>query len=360
MLGIYVHFPFCRVHCSYCAFAVSTDLSLQEGYVEALLREIDGRAGGRVDSIYFGGGTPSRTDRAHLAAVSDRIQERFEVAENAEFSLEANPEDISLEAIDFWRSIGVNRLSVGVQSFHDSELLPLGRVHGADRAREAIGDAVRSGIRTSIDLILGLPLQTRDSFRDSLDEAIAGGVGHVSLYMLDLEEGTSLHRQVSVGRASLPDDEVVADVYLIAVDRLAAAGFEQYEISNFARAGEESRHNLRYWRRGEYHGFGAGAHSFIDGRRFANARDVRQYIEKSQPDFAEVLNEIDVKRETIFLRLRQVAGIDYDEVARLCGQEGIEWMEHGVSEGWLRRSGSRVAFTPSGFLLSNELISQLF
>ena len=360
MVGIYVHFPFCRVHCSYCAFAVSTDLSLQERYVDALLREIDGWAGGRVDSIYFGGGTPSRTDRAHLAAVSARIQERFEVAENAEFSLEANPEDISAEAIDFWRSLGVNRLSVGVQSFHDAELLPLGRVHGADRARAAIGEAVRSGIRASVDLILGLPLQTRGSFRDSLDEAIAADVGHVSLYMLDLEEGTSLQRQVSTGRTSLPDDEVVAELYLIAVDRLAVAGFEQYEISNFARAGEECRHNLRYWRRGEYHGFGAGAHSFIDGRRFANARDVRKYIEQSQPEFAEVLNEIDVRRETIFLRLRQVAGINYEEVAQLCGQEGIEWMENGVSEGWLRRSGSRVAFTPSGFLLSTELISQLF
>jgi oxygen-independent coproporphyrinogen III oxidase len=360
MLGIYVHFPFCRVHCSYCAFAVSTDLGLQEPYIQALLREIEGRAGGAVESIYFGGGTPSRTDRANLAAVSARIRERFEVAENAEFSLEANPEDISADAIDFWRSIGANRLSIGIQSFHDSELLPIGRVHGAQRARDAIGVAVRSGMRTSVDLILGLPLQTRESFRHSLDEAIGAGAGHVSLYMLDLEEGTALQRQVSDGRTSLPEDECVAELYLLAVDRLGAGGFEQYEISNFARPGEECRHNLRYWRRGEYHGFGAGAHSFIGGRRFANARDVRQYIEQSEPDFAEVLNEIDVKRETIFLRLRQVAGIDYEEVARLCGQEGIEWMEHGVSEGWLRRRGSCVGFTPSGFLLSNELISQLF
>src|SRR5205807_1285490 len=151
--------------------------------------------------------------------------------------------------------------------------------------------------------ILGLPQQTDDSFRKTLDEAIATGIGHISLYMLDLEEGTSLQRQVSAGRASLPDDDVVAELYLLAIDTLDGAGFQQYEISNFARPGEECRHNLRYWRRGEYHGFGAGAHSFIDGRRFANARDVDQYIAQSQPDFAEVLNEIDVKRETIFLRL---------------------------------------------------------
>jgi oxygen-independent coproporphyrinogen-3 oxidase len=145
-----------------------------------------------------------------------------------------------------------------------------------------------------------------------------------------------------------------------AVEQLARAGFAQYEISNFARPGQECRHNLHYWRRDEYHGFGAGAHSFLGGRRFANARDVREYIEDASPQFAEVLSDADVRRETIFLRLRQVAGLDYDDIARLCGQEGMEWIDDGVSEGWLRREGSRVAFTPSGFLLSNEFISRLF
>jgi len=361
MLGIYVHFPFCRVQCSYCAVAVSTDLTLQERYIAALLGEIDRRAGSDdVDTIYFGGGTPSRTERGYLAAVADRIRARFAVTEEAEFSMEANPEDITPEAIAFWRSIGVNRLSIGVQSFRDAELLPLGRVHGAQRARDAVAVTAASGMRTSIDLILGLPHQTQESFQASMGEAIASGVGHISLYMLDLEEGSALQQQVTGGRVSLPDDEWTADMYLGAVEQFARAGFAQYEISNFARPGQECRHNLHYWRRDEYHGFGAGAHSFLSGRRFANARDVRRYIEDATPQFAEVLSDADVRRETIFLRLRQVAGIDCDDITRLCGQEGMEWIDHGVSEGWLQREGSRVAFTASGFLLSNEFISRLF
>ena len=247
----------------------------------------------------------------------------------------------------------MNRISIGVQSFHDAELRPLGRVHGPQRARDAIRDAVASGARTSLDLILGLPYQTAESFRVTLDTAIAGGAGHVSLYMLDLEEGTTLKQQVESGRVILPDDELVASLYAEAVERLNAAGLHQYEISNF---GDPCRHNLRYWRREEYLGFGAGAHSFLGNRRFANSRNVEAW----EPDFAETLSDAEVRRETIFLGLRQTAGIDYDDVARLCGAGGMEWMERGLSAGWLRRAGARVAFTSAGFLLSNDYISQLF
>jgi oxygen-independent coproporphyrinogen-3 oxidase len=160
---------------------------------------------------------------------------------------------------------------------------------------------------------------------------------------------------------SLPDDDLVASLYIEAIERFAAAGLEQYEISNFAKPGQECRHNLRYWRREEYFGFGIGAHSFAADRRFANTRDIHRYIDGThEPDFAEVLGEGEVRRETIFLGLRQAGGIHYDDVVRLCGNGGIEWMERGLSDGWLRRVGARVAFTPSGFLLSNEYISQLF
>jgi len=160
----------------------------------------------------------------------------------------------------------------------------------------------------------------------------------------------------------LPDEEVVAEVYVDAIERLARAGFRQYEISNFARLGEECRHNLRYWTRGEYLGFGLGAHSFIGGERFANTRDIHRYIAISPKaiDFVERLGDLDVRRETIFLRLRQTAGIDYGELERLCGQEATEWIDRGLRDGWLEQRGARVAFTPSGFLFSNEFISQLF
>jgi oxygen-independent coproporphyrinogen-3 oxidase len=361
-LGLYIHLPFCRVHCTYCPFAVSTDIGLQDRYTDALIAEVDARASReRVDSIFFGGGTPSRTSRENLIRIVARLRERFAIDDDAEFSLEANPEDVTDDAVAFWRTLGVNRLSIGVQSFHDDELRPLGRVHGRAQALEAIRIAADSGIRTSLDLILGLPRQTAASFKETLEIAIATGAGHISLYMLDLEEGTKLAQQVEGGRVSLPDDDLVASLYTQAIERFGEAGLTQYEISNFARPGEECRHNLRYWRREEYLGFGIGAHSFAGDRRFANTRDIHRYIDGAhEPDFAEVLGDGEVRRETIFLGLRQAAGIHYDDVVRLCGEEGITWMERGLIDGWLRRVGNRVAFTPSGFLLSNEYISQLF
>jgi oxygen-independent coproporphyrinogen-3 oxidase len=362
MLGVYVHFPFCRVHCSYCAFAVSTNDALQERYFDALSREIALRAGGEdVDTLYFGGGTPSRTSPQHVTRITKELRDRFRIAPDVEFSIEANPEDVTSDALSFWQSLGINRVSIGVQSFHDGELRPLGRVHGGDLARDAVQQAAASGIRTSLDLILGLPQQTAESFRETLDVAVALGVGHISIYMLDMEEGSVLTRQVTRGAVSLPDDDLVANLYLEAVERLAAAGFAQYEISNFARAGEQSRHNLHYWRREEYFAFGLGAHSFLDGRRFANVRDIESYIATpGAHEMDETLGVNEEKRERIFLRLRQPAGLDYEEVVRLCGPEGVEWIEQGVSAGWLRREGERVAFTPQGFLLSTDLISQLF
>jgi oxygen-independent coproporphyrinogen-3 oxidase len=362
LLGLYIHLPFCRVHCTYCPFAVSTDIRLQDQYTDALLAEIDARSNReRIDSIFLGGGTPSRTSRENLTRIVAHLRERFDIEDGAEFSIEANPEDVTADAVDFWRSLGMNRISIGVQSFHDDELRPLGRVHGRAQALEAVRIAVASGVRTSLDLILGLPRQTAASFEQTLETAINTGAGHVSLYMLDLEEGTALARQVEDERVTLPDDDLVADLYTIAIERFAKAGLAQYEISNFARAGEECRHNLRYWRREQYLGFGIGAHSFLADRRFANTRDIHRYIAgQREPEFTEVLGEGEVRRETIFLRLRQAEGIDYEDVVRLCGKEGITWMDRGLSDGWLRRVGNRVAFTPSGFLLSNDYISQLF
>lgn len=355
--GLYLHLPFCHTHCSYCPFVVSTHIGLQDRYTDALLAELDARAGGEVETIFFGGGTPSRTSLANLTRIVTRIGERFEVAGDAELSLEANPEDITPASVEAWRALGVNRLSIGVQSFHDAELRPIGRVHGREGAIDAVRAAVASGVRTSLDLILGLPHQTAASFRETLGIATGLGAGHVSLYMLDLEEGTALLRQVEQGRVALPDDELVAELYAEAVERLSAAGLEQYEVSNF---GDVCRHNLRYWRREEYLGFGAGAHSFAGGRRFANTRDVGAYIDGAREDFSETLGEAEARRETLFLRLRQSAGINYDDVVQLCGAGGEEWIERGLSDGWLRREGARVAFTPAGFLLSNEYISQLF
>ena len=386
-LGVYVHLPFCSAPCTYCAFAISTDLGREGAYVDALVREIaalgprpsalgeheTAKGGGvlrvappdpaiEVDSIYLGGGTPSRTSVGNLQRIVGAIRARYDIASDAEFSMEANPEDVNADSIAAWRDLGVNRLSIGVQSFNDAELEPLGRVHRSRDAQDAIALAVRSGVRTNLDLILGLPGQTRASFDATLRTAIDLGAGHVSLYMLDIEEKSPLALQLHRGRVTIPDDGETADAYVDAIARLEDAGLRQYEISNFAREGEECRHNIRYWTRGDYRGYGMGAHSFIGGKRFANTRDIRRYIETSPNavDFSESLSETESRRELLFLGLRQTGGIHYEDVARLCGQEGIEWIDRGLRDGWLRRSGERVAFTPQGFLLSNDLISQLF
>jgi len=368
-LGIYVHLPFCATHCAYCPFVISTNMTLEEQYVKALLREIEARGPfAEVDTLYFGGGTPSRTSITHLAMikrgadVSSALSGRDVRSPLSEFTLEANPEDITRDSIALWREMGVNRLSIGVQSFHDDELREIGRIHDAAAARAAVRLAVDSGMRTNLDLILGLPKQSIESFRASLDEAIALGVGHLSLYMLDLDEKTPLQVQVARGRTTLPEEDDVARLYVEAVERLARAGLAQYEISNFARAGEESQHNLRYWRREPYLGFGIGAHSFIEERRFANTRDIHRYIADPEhaEDFTETLTEDEKRHEFLFLRLRQSSGIHYDELVELCGQEAVEWTERGLREGWLRRVDSRVGFTPAGFLLSNDYISRLF
>jgi oxygen-independent coproporphyrinogen-3 oxidase len=357
-LGLYLHLPFCRVHCTYCPFAISTDLARQDRYVDALLRELDTRAPGAADTVYFGGGTPSRTSLEHLR----RIFAKLTIAPGAEVSIEANPEDVTGEALDGWRELGVNRVSIGVQSFHDGELAKIGRIHGRERAIAAVRLAVASGVRTNLDLILGLPEQTRASFAETLATAVDLGAEHLSLYMLDLEERTPLQIQVERGRVTIPEDDLVADAYVDAIERLERAGLHQYEISNFAREGEECLHNLRYWRRESYDGFGLGAHSFIGDQRFANTRDIGRYIDLSPDavDFRETLGDGESRRERIFLGLRQTRGIDYEDLVGLAGQEGVEWSERGLQEGWLKRTGGRVAFTPQGFLQSNDFISRLF
>lgn len=362
-LGLYFHLPFCAVHCTYCPFAISTDVGLQDAYVDALIREIRAqRARRRVQTVYLGGGTPSRTSPRNLARLFEDIWDKWDVEDGAEVTLEANPEDVREGAVRAWRELGVNRISVGVQSFHDDELRVIGRIHDRAQALEAVRTIVASGARANLDLILGLPQQTAESFRETLDTAVALGAGHLSLYMLDLEERTPLQVQASRGHVALPEDDLVADLYVEAIERLGRAGLQQYEISNFARPGEESRHNLRYWTRSEYLGFGLGAHSFVGNERFANTRDIRAYIElaPNARDFAETLGDDEVRRETIFLQLRQTSGMCYEDLVGLRGKEGIEWIERGLQDGWLRRNDGRVAFTPSGFLQSNDFISQLF
>jgi oxygen-independent coproporphyrinogen-3 oxidase len=370
-LGLYVHLPFCRRRCTYCAFAISTDRTMEDAYVRALLAEITGwgtRPTGEESlvSIFYGGGTPSLLEPDHLRGIDAAVRAAFRVSASPEISLEANPEDISAESLAGWQESGVNRLSIGVQSFDDRELYPLGRGHGREAALRAIDLAVQAGgLRVSVDLILGLPGQTLTSFEGSLRTAIGKGAGHLSLYMLDLEEGSALRKHVEIGRTVLPDDGLTAAMYERAVRLCSDEGLAQYEVSNFARSGEECLHNLRYWERNAYVGVGLGAHSFLDSERFANTRDLDDYIRQIDERgdavvFREALTDAEVREERLLLSLRQSAGLQYADLVALCGLEGRVWAERGIEEGWLQRRGDRVGFTSAGFLLSNDYIAQLF
>jgi putative oxygen-independent coproporphyrinogen III oxidase len=366
-LGVYVHLPFCRRRCSYCAFAISVDLRRQQQYQSAILAEISECTykNWPVDTVFFGGGTPSLTATDLLLELMGRLRASFEIASSAEVSMEVNPEDVSPEPLAAWLRGGVTRVSIGVQSFEDAELHPLGRSHAAELARQAVRQLVASGVRVSLDLILGLPGQTLSSFRKSVTTALESGAGHLSLYMLDLEPGSALEAQVQANRVRLPEEEETADMYLSAIEAAEQAGFRQYEISNFARPGQECLHNLKYWNRQPYIGFGLGAHSFVGNERWANSRDLDAYLQRagegtSAVAFRETLGPLERARESLLLGLRQKRGLRYSELLQLRGEEASEWVSRGILEGWLHSSSDRVAFTPSGFLLSNEYISQLF
>lgn len=362
--GIYVHVPFCRVRCSYCAFAVTTSLSRHDAYFDALHRELAARvpAGLPVDTIYLGGGTPSRASIDAVTGLLERLRATARVAVDAEVTLEANPEDVSDEALEGWRRAGVNRVSMGVQSLSDVELRTTGRRHDAASASRALQRIVDAGFRTNADLIIGLPDQTLASFEASLSSVLATGVGHLSCYLLDLEEGTALASRVARRVTTLPEDDLYPVAYARLLEMCGGAGLRQYEISNLARPGDESRHNLRYWTGEPYIGLGMSAHSF-DGRdRFANSADLGAYIRGVDAGGAEVfretLDETARLRERLFLGLRRVEGFDEEEFLRLVPAGGPGWIERGRTEGWLH--GGRVAFTTSGFLMSNGLIAELF
>jgi len=365
-IGIYLHLPFCRRRCSYCPFAISVDLRLSARYHDCLAREIAvaDLPASRVETVYFGGGTPSLSDPGALSSVG-RALARFDLGAVREWTIEANPEDFEPDSIGAWRELGVTRLSVGVQSLHDSELRPLGRLHGREGALSAASAAMESGLRASVDVIIGLPGQTPDSFAATLRPLLELGVGHVSLYILDLDEDSPLRRRVSAGRVALPDEDKVAEQYELAIETCARFGLAQYEVSNFARAGEESLHNLRYWRREPYLGFGLGAHSFRNGRRWANSRDIGEYMDlldsgRTPVTFEEILSADEEREERIFLGLRRTEGLAEDDLSALSPERADGWLSRGVANGWIRREGGRVAFTARGFLVSSALIAELF
>jgi len=385
-LGIYISVPFCRTKCSYCNFASDVfSKALFERYVDRVCADISNapqtaeQMGGKfereVDSIYLGGGTPTVLSSAQLRRIFDAVRSRFTVTVGAEITVECAPGTLTAEMLETLLNCGVNRVSLGVQSFVDEEAASVGRLHKRATTLDDIARLRAAGITTiNIDLIAGLPHQTAESWKKSLQETIATDAPHVSVYMLEVDEDSRLGRELIAGGTRyhahfVPDEESVADFYVEAYEALDGVGVAQYEISNFSRAGFESRHNLKYWTRQPYLGFGVDAHSMLpslspelEAVRFATSDALEKFV-SGAPLQKTTISETTALEEAFFLGLRLNRGVDLREVGDRFGSNALEAsranIQDLVEQGLLRRSDDRIFLTSRGRLLSNEVF-QLF
>jgi oxygen-independent coproporphyrinogen-3 oxidase len=372
--GIYIHVPFCRSRCSYCDFATGAyEEALAERYVAALAREIEAfdRVEGlaEVDTVYFGGGTPSLLAPAQVARVLEAVRRRFRVDARAEVTLEMNPGTVTPERLRDLRAAGVNRASFGAQTFDDRELKRLGRTHTSDDTRRTLEALRAEGFdNLSFDLIAGLPHQTLAAWARNLEEALRLRPAHLSLYLLEVHEGTPLAEQIREGRYAVPDPDLAAEMYRLMVERTREAGYEQYEISNFCLPGRESRHNVKYWAGAPYFGFGCSAHSFDGSRaRWSNERDAAAYVKLVEEKGSAVvmLDELDERgasAEALFLGLRLlVRGVDLAahraRFSRDVRADFAEDLARFGEAGLIEFEGDVLRLTPEGALLSNEVFS---
>ena len=369
MLGLYVHIPFCSAICNYCNFNRGLfDAAQKERYVGALLAEIRARADGSpADTVFFGGGTPSLLEPSEIAAVIEECRQAFALSGDAEITLEANPETVTPERLAGFRSAGINRISFGVQSFRDEELQRLSRLHSAARASEAFAMARGAGFdNISLDLMMWLPQQTVAHWLESIDALIALGPEHASMYLLELYPNAPLRDAMARSKWSLAPDDDAADMYLSGLERMDAAGYEQYEISNVARPGRASRHNLKYWVDGEWLGFGCGAHSTRHGVRWKNLASTEEYISAATAGGQlaadrRALSAEERLEDALFTGLRLNAGIDLPAVKQRYGAD--VWDLYGgelqvfVDEGVLVYDGRSLRLTRPGMLLAHEIMT---
>jgi oxygen-independent coproporphyrinogen III oxidase len=368
-LGVYVHIPFCAAICNYCNFNRGLfDAELKARYVGALLQEIRRSGDGApADTIFFGGGTPSLLEPSEVGAIISACRDAFDVPHAAEITLEANPESVSVERLAAYRDAGVNRLSFGVQSFDDAELARLSRLHTASRAELAVSEARQAGFdNVSLDLMMWLPQQSVAAWLSNVETLIALGPEHASLYILELYPNAPLREEMARSRWSQAPDDDAAEMYLQGMARLDAAGYTQYEISNVARTGRRSRHNLKYWQDGEWLGFGCGAHSTRRGVRWKNLASTEDYVagvtEGTRLRVEERrLSEGERLEEALFTGLRLVEGVDLRALEKRYKVD--TWARHGeelrpfVDEGLLVYDGESLRLTRQGMLLAHEIMA---
>jgi len=385
-LGIYIQVPFCQTRCTYCNFHTGVVSSGRFApYTDAVCREIrehralyeaagiglavQGEAW-TVDTVYVGGGTPSLLDPRLLGEMLDAVRETFSCALH-EVTLEADPETVTEEKAQAWAKAGINRISFGVQSFVDGELAAAGRMHRREDVYRAVPILRGAGIaNVSFDLIAGLPHQTAESWSQSLAELVALAPEHVSVYLLEVDEGSRLGKEVLAGgkrysAGALPTEDQMAEFYESASAALAGAGYHHYEISNWAKPGFESAHNLKYWRREPYFGFGAGAHSFSGTQRWANAHDAAAYVQSISSANRlpvaqlEPVTPAQALDEELFLGLRQLDGIDLKRIERSYGVELHGKIVTLESAGLIERNGDTIRLAPGKLSISNEAFVQL-
>ena len=360
--GVYIHIPFCSSRCSYCDFATGIyQNAFAERYVCALLDEIrtSELSGARVDTIYFGGGTPSLLEPSQLARILEAVHAQFKIDSQAEITLEINPGSATAGNLLAFRELGINRASFGAQTFDDRELAKLGRSHTAANARRTFHDLRAAGfVNISFDLIAGLPGQTLAGWERNVDEALALRPEHLSFYLLEVHSGTPLAQHIERGIQPVPDEDLAAVMYESMLERAVAAGYEHYEISNLCLPAFQSRHNTKYWTGEPYFGFGCSAHSY-DGKnhRWSNLRDVLEYVrlvERKLKPLAEEheLTVKDLRSEALFLGLRLMRGVSLD----LCKDYEPD-LERFREAGLLELDGDSVRLTRNGALLSNEVFS---
>jgi oxygen-independent coproporphyrinogen-3 oxidase len=384
-LGLYISVPFCRTKCSYCNFASDVfSRSVFQRYVDRVsadmkranptLTQMAGRIERVIDSIYFGGGTPTVLDNTQLQQLFVTTSQNFEVQPDAEITVECAPGTLTPAVIDSLQRCGVNRVSLGVQSFVDQEAAAVGRLHNRNTVLDDIARLRAAGITNiNIDLIAGLPHQTVDSWTFSLEETIASEAPHASVYMLEVDEDSRLGRELIAGGTRyhahfVPDEDVTADLYLMACERLEAAGVGQYEISNFARSDYQSRHNLKYWTRQPYLGFGVDAHSMLPGSE-SGVEAVRFSFPDSLDKYfvGGPLNRIQISpraalEETFFLGLRLIRGVNLRQVAATFGEDAIAGFSETIADfvltGLMERQEDVIRLTSQGRLLSNEVFER--
>ncbi len=369
MLGLYLHIPFCTAICNYCNFNRGLlDAGLKRAYVDALEQEIRrAPVAAAADTIYFGGGTPSLLEAGEVARLVRACADTFDLAADAEVTLETNPETVDASRLAAFRGAGVNRVSFGVQSFHDDELRRLGRIHDARRARGAFEEARAAGFdNISLDLMMWLPGQTVPQWRANVDDLVALGPEHASLYILELYPNAPLKEEMARAGWSLAPDDDAADMYEQAMTTLEAAGYRQYEISNVSRAGRESRHNLKYWQDGEWLGFGCGAHSTRTGVRWRNVSGTGEYMAAIRSGSSPVaerrqLSHDEQLQEALFTGLRLADGVDVEALgARYDADIRARYarpLEPYLDAGLVRWEDRWLRLTRPGMLLANEILS---